>query len=99
MALPVGDPNDPRAVALGAYQSLLALAADGGIKRFPWQTPEEFEKTLRVRYGPAEVGLLTRAFTRARYGFIAPDDSEATRIREAWAKLRAPTEGESGTRK
>ena len=96
-ALPVGDPNDPRAVALGAYQSLLVLAADGGIKRFPWQTPEEFEKTLRVRYGPAEVGLLTRAFTRARYGFIAPNDAEAMRIREAWARLRAPTEGESGT--
>ena len=98
-ALPTGDPNDPRAVALGAYQSLLVLAADGGIKRLPWQTPEEFEKSLRVRYGPAEVGLLTRAFTRARYGFIAPDDSEATRIRDAWARLRAPTEGESETPK
>jgi hypothetical protein len=97
--LPVGDPNDPRAVALGAYQSLLALAADGGIERLPWQTPEEFEKTLRVRYGPAEVGLLTRAFTRARYGFIVPDDSETARIREAWARLRAPIEGEPETPK
>ena len=90
-----GDPNDPRAVALGAYQSLLALAADRGLNRMPWQTPEEFEASLANRYPAKEVSLLTKAFTRARYGFIAPDDSEISRIRDAWATLRAPEEGES----
>jgi hypothetical protein len=88
------DANDPRSVALGAYQNLLVLAADRGLTRLPSQTPEEFETSLTGSYPASEVSALTRAFTRARYGFIAPTESETLRIREAWARLRAPADDE-----
>ena len=89
------DPNDPRAVALGAYQALLALAANGGIRRLPWQTPDEFQASLSVRYPASDVSTLTQAFTRARYGFLAPTGSEAALIREAWERLRFSDETET----
>ena len=41
------------------------------------------------------MSTLTRAFTRARYGLVAPTAPEAALIREAWERLRFAGEMEA----
>ena len=83
------DQNDPRAVALGAYRGLLALAEEHGVERERWRTPGEFDEPLRDLFPENDVGLFTKAFTRARYGIIPPTEAEIAQIRATWRALQA----------
>jgi hypothetical protein len=82
------DPDDPSAVALGAYRGLLVLAEEQGTAREPWETPHEFAPDLDRLFPPDDVRLLTQAFVRARYGAIPPTPDETARLRTAWNTLR-----------
>ena len=82
------DPNNPVAVALGAYRGLLALAEDHGVRRGEGETPEEFRGELHSLFNGQEVGIFTDAFVRARYGGIAPTSSDVAVLQQTWASVR-----------
>ena len=82
------DPNSPVSIALGAYRGLLALAEDHGLQRAVWQTPEEFRGELRRLFSRQDIGIFTDAFVQARYGGIAPSNTDIGLIRQTWTSVR-----------
>ena len=82
------DPNNPVSVALGAYRGLLALAADYGVSREGWETPQEFQPELSRLFVGQNIGVFTDSFVRARYGGIPPSGEDVGHIRAIWANIR-----------
>jgi hypothetical protein len=60
-----------------------------GVKRRPFETPNEVAPALDGAFrGPAP-GHVTSAFDDARYGGRAPPDADVKRLREEWERLRS----------
>ena len=70
------------ATVYNIYVSLLELAASLGKGRQAWQTPHEFEGELAGLFPEGEVGRITAAFERGRYGSHEPTDAEVASLRE-----------------
>ena len=65
------------------YERLVALLAARGLTREPHQTPLEFASAV----GPAEVGVITAAYNRVRFGSERLSDAETRAISEALKRL------------
>lgn len=71
------------------YRAFLRKAAGRGYVRGRDETPYEFQSRLSAIAPEAkpQVGLLTEAYARARYGGNVPDEGELGTIRQAWNEL------------
>ena len=78
----------------GLYRAFLRAAELRGYRRAPAETPHEF----RARLGnqepliDPELGVLTEAYTLARYGGSVPEVDELVRIEESWRNLESKWE-------
>ncbi len=70
------------------YLDLLSLATSRGFVRKNWQTPLELQVGLENIFPSREVGRITLAFTRARYGQYPPTNEELEQLRHDWQSIR-----------
>ncbi len=89
-------PDTPVRLTYRLYYSMLRLAGRLGVERKDAETPFEFERRA-VQVLPApEAALLTQAFSRARYGDIAPSEEDLAEMRAAWTRLTAASAAATG---
>ncbi|HEY3080881.1 MAG TPA: DUF4129 domain-containing protein [Chloroflexota bacterium] len=88
------EPASPAATTIRQlYRELLRLASVRGAPRRPDATPFEHLPRLQATLGPDEaLADLTRAYVRARYGALPPDEADLERLR-AWWEHRQPEPG------
>ncbi|MEW6232787.1 MAG: DUF4129 domain-containing protein [Chloroflexota bacterium] len=71
------------------YVKLLALGAARGHPRQLPQTPYEYAQTISgaLPDSSAEIGLITEAYVRVRYGAFSVNDSQEAAVRQAWERV------------
>jgi hypothetical protein len=79
-----------RAIILRVYYAFLTLAAYRGVFRQHSETPAEFLSRILslFPFHQIQAARITQAFTRVRYGSIAPDEQEIHGVQEDLSQLR-----------
>lgn len=77
-------------VARRVYANLLNLAAKRGRPRERWETPLEFETTLRALFPgmEREIQVITSTYLQVRYGELPETRDSASEVEEAWLRIR-----------
>jgi len=73
------------------YRAFLRAAERRGYRRARAETPHEFRARLSTQeplIGP-ELGIITEAYTLARYGGSSPENDELAKIEESWRNLES----------
>lgn len=79
------------------YSQMLDLAARVGRERKPHETPIEFQEHLHKLFPlhSEEIGLITGAYTKVRYGEFPEEEDIVALVRSAWVKIRSGAIGKA----
>jgi hypothetical protein len=80
----------PRERTLYYYLSILRRAGQAGLPRRPWQTPYEYDDSIRPHLDQAqqEMDMLTDDFVSARYSPHPIDRERESQVRARWKRVR-----------
>jgi hypothetical protein len=80
------------------YHALLRRGNETGLSRIKSQTPEEYATALEKSLPTVEeeIGLLTDAFSEARYSQHAVQDDDVRHIKNYWEQIRRVFRGKRG---
>lgn len=97
-SIPLVGKSHPGAPALHTirelYRAFLRAAERRGYRRAQAETPHEFRARLSTQEPliDPELGIITEAYTLARYGGSTPKDDELARIEASWRELESKWE-------
>lgn len=77
------------------YFAVLRRAEDEGLSRPPASTPLEFSPELDLHFGSPLPGVISQAYSEARYGGRAPTSERIAELRAQWQKLGRASPGPS----
>ncbi len=85
----IEDPEPSSRTVREIYRRLLLLGIRLQVPRASNATPLEYQQELAgALLVPAEIGLITQAYVRARYGGQVPSPEELGAVRLAWSRVR-----------